>query len=76
VASDTVGGRVLNAARQQAALAGTGRVWVVGTRRLDRWPVGSRRTFTALRAGRGVALQRDFGLLRVQRWDPGGAPAP
>lgn len=72
VASDTVGGRELPAARQEAALAGCPRVWVVGTRRLDRWPVASRPTLAALRASHHRVLQRDFGLLRVERWDTAG----
>nr|WP_240896148.1 glycosyltransferase family 39 protein [Kineococcus siccus] len=75
--SVSIGGDELPEADRTPALAGAERVWLVGVRLHDPWPVAFPASLRAVQAGRAQTSGRDCGDLRVELWTaPGPARTP
>jgi len=74
--SVSIGGDELPEAERAAALAGSARVWLVGVRLNDPWPVAFPASLAAVRAGRVRTSGVDCGEVRVELWTAAaGRPA-
>jgi len=75
-ASVSIGGDELPEDERTAALAGFDRVWLVGVRLNDPWPVAFPASLAAVRAGRALASAVDCGDVRVELWTAAGDRSP
>ncbi|NIZ90999.1 glycosyltransferase family 39 protein [Kineococcus rubinsiae] len=71
--SVSIGGDDLPTGQRAAALAGWDRVWLVGVRLRDPWPVVFPDSLRAVQTGRAQVATTDCGQMRVELWTTAAA---